>query len=415
MSINNLTKSLCSCITATLITQQCAAYEIHEWGTFTSISGSDGILLNGLHHEEERLPFFVHALSGMQNRGPSMTKGWMRPVRNVTIKMETPVIYFYSDKAMQARVEVGFKGGSISQWYPMRSGGESVHKTNNPRFFNTSLRPPYKPLKEDVFKNNGGIDFSQTRHGAITWDVDVLGKEASRGLVFKSGETLNWLRPRNPKANILRVGKEHEDYLFYRGIGNFALPITLTVDQNEALHINNRSHEAIPFILVHEVIPGQGVRFLTLDKGIGTGKSKTIQVSDMKTSANWSREIYDSMFQGLTHSGLFAEEAHGMIQTWWDSYFTRPGLRVFWIVPNSDTNRILPLRISPAPQKIVRTLVGRSEILRPSFEQTLVKEYLKKDKKKSKWPRYQSGRFGESYQQRIKKLLSKQSASASTP
>ena len=135
----------------------------------------------------------------------------------------------------------------------------------------------------------------------------------------------------------------------------------------------------------------------------------------MKTSANWSREIYDSMFQGLTRSGLFAEEAHGMIQTWWDSYFTRPGLRVFWIVPNSDTNRILPLRISPAPQKIVRTLVGRSEILRPSFEQTLVKEYLKKDKKKSKWPRYQSGRFGESYQQRIKKLLSKQSASASTP
>lgn len=92
MSINHLTKSLCSCITATLITQQCAAYEIHEWGTFTSVSGSDGILLNGLHHEEERLPFFVHALSGMQNRGPSMTKGWMRPVRNVTIKMETPVI-----------------------------------------------------------------------------------------------------------------------------------------------------------------------------------------------------------------------------------------------------------------------------------------------------------------------------------
>ena len=35
---------------------------VHEWGTFTSMQGSDGITLEGLHWEEEALPRFVHSL-----------------------------------------------------------------------------------------------------------------------------------------------------------------------------------------------------------------------------------------------------------------------------------------------------------------------------------------------------------------
>src|SRR5205085_10385406 len=35
----------------------------HEWGTFTTLAGSDGTLLPGLYHEEERLPVFVDQFS----------------------------------------------------------------------------------------------------------------------------------------------------------------------------------------------------------------------------------------------------------------------------------------------------------------------------------------------------------------
>ena len=83
--------------TCLIITSSVPAYTLHEWGTFTSISGSDGQLLAGLEREEERLPPFVHSLEGMQNHGPFgyRSKGFymMRPLKNVTIKMETPVIY----------------------------------------------------------------------------------------------------------------------------------------------------------------------------------------------------------------------------------------------------------------------------------------------------------------------------------
>lgn len=39
--------------------------EVHEWGTFTSVQSPDGKDMEGLHHEEEPLPSFVHGRGGM--------------------------------------------------------------------------------------------------------------------------------------------------------------------------------------------------------------------------------------------------------------------------------------------------------------------------------------------------------------
>ena len=125
-------------------------YVLHEWGTFTSVSSSDGSLLPGLEREEEALPHFVFSHAGMENIGTRPNKGWRRPLRNVTVKMETPVIYFYSDSGFRAHVEVGFHGGSISQWYPQRTGGEV---------------PPPHPSKNR--RKGGEIDFSKGYEGSI--------------------------------------------------------------------------------------------------------------------------------------------------------------------------------------------------------------------------------------------------------
>src|SRR5215212_8114679 len=66
-------------------TLHAAEFVVHEWGTFTSVVGSDGRMLSGLELEEERLPNFVHGFVGF---APS-NKGWNRPVAGVTVKMET--------------------------------------------------------------------------------------------------------------------------------------------------------------------------------------------------------------------------------------------------------------------------------------------------------------------------------------
>src|SRR4030095_3679488 len=80
---------------------------VHEWGTFLAMNGSDGVTLDGMYHEEHALPAFVHARSRDELK-----------LRTSNMKMETPVVYFYSDTTMKVRVEVGFPGGIWTQWYP---------------------------------------------------------------------------------------------------------------------------------------------------------------------------------------------------------------------------------------------------------------------------------------------------------
>src|SRR5712692_5011012 len=60
---------------------------VHEWGTFTSIAGNDGGAIEWLAFSPaSELPGFVESAGGVN------TKSGLRG----TLRMETPVIYFYS-------------------------------------------------------------------------------------------------------------------------------------------------------------------------------------------------------------------------------------------------------------------------------------------------------------------------------
>src|SRR5688500_18636621 len=71
---------------------------VHEWGTFTSMSGAPGVALDGLQYEEEQLPAFVYSRSEVREcpLRKQGYKGLEVPVENVTHKMETPVIYVHT-------------------------------------------------------------------------------------------------------------------------------------------------------------------------------------------------------------------------------------------------------------------------------------------------------------------------------
>src|SRR5258707_10309085 len=83
---------------------------VHEWGTFVSMEGSDGLALEGMHHDEEDLPAFVHSRGRDQLR-----------LHATTSKMETPVLYFYAQHPQYLTVKVDFPDGIITQWFPQAS------------------------------------------------------------------------------------------------------------------------------------------------------------------------------------------------------------------------------------------------------------------------------------------------------
>src|SRR6476659_3060590 len=83
----------------------------HEWGTFTSVAGPDGRAVDWSPRAgPSDLPCFV-----VRNRFE--IKGDLRG----TVRMETPVLYFYGSDDTHVSVHVRFNGGWITEWFPPAS------------------------------------------------------------------------------------------------------------------------------------------------------------------------------------------------------------------------------------------------------------------------------------------------------
>ncbi len=65
---------------------------MHEWGTFTEFSGSDGVRLEFRPLADEDLPPFVLDRFLQSGVGNPFSKSEIR----VRLRMETPVTYFYT-------------------------------------------------------------------------------------------------------------------------------------------------------------------------------------------------------------------------------------------------------------------------------------------------------------------------------
>ena len=68
-----------------------------------------------------------------------------------------------------------------------------------------------------------------------------------------------------------------------------------------------------------------------------------------------------------------------MVDTWRDSWFEE-GLRLFYIVPRSAVDAILPLEINPAPASTARVFVGRIELITPSVVDEVKEAVLRRDR-----------------------------------
>ncbi|RYD33912.1 MAG: hypothetical protein EOP86_12230 [Verrucomicrobiaceae bacterium] len=368
-------------------------FTVHEWGTFTSVSGSGGKLLTGVERGEEDLPYFIYAHDGIfPKSGGGLTKGWLRPLANVTVRMETPVIYFYTDKPFAAQVDVGFKGGSISQWYPQRSAGE----TAPPLAIGFDGKTDFKATT---------LDFGKPYQGSIQWKVDVIpaGDDAA-GRVFKFNETTSWLHPRQTDSALVRTAAgETEKYLFYRGLGNFQPPVTFTASGDGAVTVRNTGGGPTGELILFENTGGKA-RWITLP-AIQGGQSAAANPQSQPLRDNWRTDVYEEGAKMLERAGLFRKEADAMMQTWWGSYFEREGTRVFWIVPSEFTDKTLPLAIAPAPAKTVRVMVGRTEILTPAFESRLVAEFnVAGQQENGQANPWGTDRFFPAYQERVNQL-----------
>jgi hypothetical protein len=127
------------------------------------------------------------------------------------------------------------------------------------------------------------------------------------------------------------------------------------------------------FVLVIDGPSGAFVRIAELAPG--ASKSVSVDPSDMVPIDELANRISDEMAAALVQTGLFPREARAMVDTWRDSWFQKKGVRVLYPLPRAWTDQTLDLTIVPGPDALVRTMVGRAEVLPPDVEASLVAEF----------------------------------------
>ena len=91
---------------------------------------------------------------------------------------------------------------------------------------------------------------------------------------------------------------------------------------------------------------------------------------DSQFHADNLMQLSASMCAALMDDGLLADEADALLDTWKASYFESPGLRLFYLLPREWTDHVLPMKLS-VDAKLVRTMVGRIEIVTPGQRKLL--------------------------------------------
>lgn len=342
---------------------------VHEWGTFTSVQGSDGAVLEGMHHEEEGLPPFVYGRAfGMAPKGVEFLP------EGVTQKLETPVLYFYTGAPMAVDVKVGFPQGLISQWYPAAAA--------------------FLP----------GVDEAQgVQDGWMDWRVELSPETLDVPWVPEDDV---WAPSRRVDAASVSVGDEHERFIFYRGLGRFEVPFRVT-SVEETLTLHNGSDQAIPdAFLLHVNDEGGCVMALGGLEAHGQLVAELPSPKERQPLDAYVAEASDRLAAALVASGLYEDEAIAMVDTWSRSYFRTPGLRVLYVVPRAWTDALLPIELEPEPDALVRTMVGRVEVLTEREERALVRQFETMADDASGAREAAFGRFLEPKLRRIAELVS---------
>ena len=302
----------------------------HEWGTFTSIAGETGQAVEWLPlNSPSDLPGFVEHF-----RGAGFKVGL-----GGTIRMETPVLYFYSAHDATVDVSVSFFHGLITEWYP--------HATHI---------EPSSSLDNVVL-------FQQQSSGSISWKS--VSVQPSADVAFpQEAQSSHYYAARNTNSSPLRIstrngGKETEKFLFYRGVSVAPAPLSALVLPSGQIEAMNQCAAEIPKLILFER-RGEKIGFREVD-ALREGAILDPPVLGVSQNASLDSLLHD-LEASLISSGLYPEEAHAMLESWKDSWFEE-GSRLIYIVPNSFVEKILSLSIAPQPSAVRRVFVGRMELL----------------------------------------------------
>lgn len=360
---------------------------VHEWGTFTSLQSSDGVPLKWNPLESSRLPKFVYNWnqSGLRRAPTGLLVLGVKSALVTFQRLETPVVYFYSDKEQTVDLSVGFPKGGITEWYPqapevgpssflpnstLTTVDAELQRLGFSSSFSLATLLSKGPIKESLIHWPALKIIPAAGHDDL---ANLLPTDSSGSHYFAARQT-DSAYVQAPSFSRTHSQLESEKFLFYRGAGNFVAPLSVSMQPAGAVTVANNGAQPLAHLFVIRVEGGRG-GFVELP-GLKPGESRNTSLDltgPGQPLEHLRQELKEQMARSLTAEGLYPREAVAMVNTWDDSWFTEEGVRVLYTLPRAWTDQILPMKIEPKPRELVRVMVGRAELLAPQTENQLTR------------------------------------------
>lgn len=346
---------------------------VHEWGTITTVHDFAGQPQAGLNKIDvaDVLPDFVHRFEPEHTRHDpkkAFAKSPLVPGRpDVTMRLETPVIYFHPPAGKSQEkpidVEVRFRGGILNEFYPAAAAAVQVD----------TERVTDKQASGDLPRGWSFDILNNYVVSSLTW----TGVRLHDTVVAPLTDNPIWLAPREVQSAsvFLPEAGEGERFLFYRGVAHLDALLQTKVSGGavriaapRVLRWFDAPSVTLPRVWLADIRVDGRVAFrehgavtLTREKpGQPLGSLRRFSAADY--AAEGVKNLRASLRRALLDQGLFADEAEAMLDTWKTSYFEKPGLRVFYVVPAEWLEYFLPLSFSE-PARVKRVIIGRIDFV----------------------------------------------------
>lgn len=374
--------------TSLLLPSSIHALDVHEWGTFTVLSSSQGSAVDWYQpfSDINQLPPFTYNPMAMKQR-----------ITTARVRMETPVIYFYPEEEMTVSARVAFRNGTITERFPAPTNQPYASVGMAPfalsaQHLNIISCVAIPPTSDQLFAQRLA-EFTSTTTPTVThWTGNLLPPNHAdaqhipkvtgpAGAHYAAARAVPdaWLfraASTNPEVTPQPV-PQVEKFIFYRGAGQEVPPYYATMTNENTVRFTNHSQSASTFQVAVRVRDGRATwKQMPNISGPTQNSDRTSTVTfpeETITMEQADQELSALFLTELISRGLTKAEAQAMIATWNHTWFTEPGQRIFTIVDRTWVDSTLPLAISPEPKKIERVFVARYEILSPETEQKLAR------------------------------------------
>lgn len=390
-----------------------AELEVHEWGTFTIVFGSDGTPIQWYQPDQAlaELPDFVYPprkpdMPSLKSGAPTFfSSGYY-------VRMETPVIYFYPQAPMKVSAEARMMNGHITEWFPNVATKliDGTASWEGARWEGNLLPPTDVAAFDKIPKADGpkGAHYAHAREVPDAWIYQADPMQPPRTGIVKTAD--------EAKEVLLKektVPQLPEKFIFYRGAGDTVPELYIVDTGNDSVRLVQRGKGELLKTSFLVDVGKEGMRWIKLPAMPQRKESENTSelshsLAELTTAPvdEAGKQLAESMQTALHEAGLTSDEARAMVATWRDLWFTERGTRVLAILPRDWVDSVLPLKITPEPKKLTRVFVARMELFTRKREERFLSLFSENFPRPLSPMMLGSGRKSLIWQDEYKPLLS---------